>query len=221
MCTRVVRVGTATRMADTILGAWWDRIRGRLRPRPCPYSLARALEMPGRKLVAAPVHVINAFGLKGGERVVEVGVGTGFYSVEAARRVGRAGQLICIDLQMEMLLHTRRRLEANGQRALLLQANACALPLPSGCVDHVFLITVLGEIPDRARALAEVRRVLRPGGRLSVSEQFPDPDFVTRRQLRRELPAAGFVEIRTKGRLVYTSTWSITSQSASLSTAAR
>lgn len=130
MCTRVARVGAATRMADTILGAWWDRTRGRLQPCPCPYSLASALEMPGRKLVAAPVHVTNAFGIKGGKRVVEIGVGTGFYSVEAARRVGRAGWLIGIDLQMEMLLHRRRRLEANGQGR-----SSCS-PTPGHCPCH-------------------------------------------------------------------------------------
>lgn len=158
--------------------------------------------------MAGPVRVIDAFGIQAGERVVEIGPGTGFYSVEAARRIGRGGQLICIDLQIEMLQHLKRRLETNGQHALLLQASASALPLQSECIDHVFLIAVLGEIPDRARALVEVRRVLRPGGRLSVSEQFPDPDFVTRSHLRRELAAAGFVEMRTKGRLVYTSTWS-------------
>jgi hypothetical protein len=49
--------------------------------------------------------------------------------------------------------------------------------------------------------------VLRPGGHLSVSEQFPDPDFVTPRRLREELSAAGFVEEKTEGWLVYTSTW--------------
>ena len=82
------------------------------------------------------------------------------------------------------------------------------MPLRSGSVDHVLLITVFGEIPARAGALQEVKRVLRPGGRLSVSEQFPDPDFVTVKTLRRELTAAGFVEERTNGRLWYTSTWS-------------
>jgi hypothetical protein len=56
--------------------------------------------------------------------------------------------------------------------------------------------------------VAEIKRVLRPGGRLSISEQFPDPDFVPRRTMRRELRAAGFVERATKGHLVYTSTWS-------------
>jgi ubiquinone/menaquinone biosynthesis C-methylase UbiE len=71
----------------------------------------------------------------------------------------------------------------------------------------VYLITVLGELPDRAAALAEVRRVLRPGGRLSVSEQLPDPDYITPRALRSELSTAGFIEDSTRGLVVYTSTW--------------
>lgn len=194
-------------MAESILGAWWDRIRGRLSPRPCPYSLAGALEMPGRRFVAGPATLLSSFGIEAGQRVVEIGPGTGFYSVEAARRVGSSGHLVCIDLQAEMLRHTKARIEASGMSVSLIQATAHALPLRCGCIDHVFLITVLGEIPDRGKALAEIKRVLRPGGRLSVSEQFPDPDFVTRRTLRRELAAAGFVERQTRGWLIYSSTW--------------
>jgi ubiquinone/menaquinone biosynthesis C-methylase UbiE len=194
-------------MAESILGAWWERLRGRLRPRPCPYSLAAALDMPGRRLVAGPRRVLDAFGVGPGLTVLEIGPGTGFYTLEAARRVGSSGRLICLDLQPEMLLHARRRLEASGLRAAFLRADARALPLGSETVDHVLLVTVLGEIPERASALAEISRVLRAGGRLSVSEQFPDPDFVTTRTLRRELAAAGFVEKETRGWLFYTSTW--------------
>ena len=107
-----------------------------------------------------------------------------------------------------MLRETRKRLASSGaENARFLAASAIDLPLASESVDHVFLVTVLGEIPDRARALREIRRVLRPGGRLSVSEQLPDPDYVTRRTLRRELAGAGFAELRTRGRLFYTSTW--------------
>lgn len=164
--------------------------------------------MPGRRLLAGPRRILDAFGLGPSERILEIGPGTGFYSVEAARRVGPCGRLICLDLQPEMLQHTRRRIQASSLKAEFVQANACALPLRSGSVDHVLLITVLGEIPDRQGALAEIRRVLRPGGHLSVSEQFPDPDFVTRAALRRELTAAGFVELNTRGWLLYTSSWS-------------
>ena len=194
-------------MADSILGAWWDRLRGRLQPRPCPYSLASALEMPGRRLVAHPARIVGAFGLNPGERVLEVGPGTGFYSLEAARRVGPSGRLICLDIQPEMLRETRRRMTAAGLAVDLVQADVAALPFHPASIDHAYLVTVLGEVPDRTEAVAEIKRALRPGGHLSVSEQFPDPDFVTRRTLRRELRAAGFVEERTRGHLVYTSTW--------------
>lgn len=163
--------------------------------------------MPGRRLVAGPRRVLAAFGVEAGQTVLEIGPGTGFYSVEAAKRVGEEGRLICLDLQSDMLRHTRARMAAIGLRARFVRADACALPFRESCIDHVLLVTVLGEIPDRRRALAEIRQVLRPGGRLSVSEQFPDPDFVPRRTLSEELGAAGFVEARTRGWLIYTSTW--------------
>jgi ubiquinone/menaquinone biosynthesis C-methylase UbiE len=195
-------------VAESILRAWWDRLRGRLQPRPCPCSLVGWLELPGRGLVAGARRVLREFGVGAGQTVLEVGPGTGFYSVEAARRVGPSGRLVCLDVQRPMLERTRVRLIAADLRALFVQGDARAVPLGSGSVDQVFLITVLGEIPERAKALAELKRVLRPGGRLSVSEQFPDPDFVTPGQLRRELRAAGFVEEKTRGSLFYTSTWS-------------
>jgi ubiquinone/menaquinone biosynthesis C-methylase UbiE len=195
-------------MAESIVTAWWQRLRGRLRPRPCPYALAAALHVPGRRLVAGPRRVLDAASVGAGQTVLEIGCGTGFYSIAAAQRVGPSGQLVCLDLQLAMLAHARRCVEAAGQGAAYLQADAAALPLRSGCVDRVLLVTVLGEIPERAAALAEIRRVLRADGRLSVSEQFPDPDFVPRSTLRLELTRAGFVEEQTRGLLFYTSTWS-------------
>lgn len=191
-----------------IMKGWWHRLRGRLRPSPCPVLLAGALDLPGRRLVAGPERTLGAFGIAEGERVIEIGPGTGFYSVDAARRVGSSGRLICLDVQIEMLEETRRRVRDAGSRAEFVQADARALPFRTGSVDHVYLIGVLGEIPDQSRALAEIDRVLRGGGRLSVSEQLPDPDFVTPRSLRRKLRALGFVEDKTQGWLFYTSTWS-------------
>ena len=194
-------------MAESILRAWWDRLRGRLRPRPCPCALAAWLDVPGRRLVASPRRVLTDFGIGCGQTVVEIGPGTGFYSVEAARRVGSGGRLVCLDLQGPMLERTRVRVAAAGLRAHMVQSDALTLPLRSGSADHVFLVTVLGELPDRPTVLAEIRRVLRPGGHFSVSEQLPDPDFITPGTLRQDLRAAGFVEERTRGWLWYTSTW--------------
>ena len=159
-------------------------------------------------MLASPRSVVDAFGLAAGGRVLEIGPGTGYYSVEAACRIGQGGQLICLEIQREMALAVRQRLAAAGRSsACVLQGDARAIPMRSDSVDHVFLVAVLGEIRDRREALAEIHRVLRSGGRLSVSEQLPDPDFITPRALRCELRAAGFVEQITRGRFWYTSTW--------------
>jgi SAM-dependent methyltransferase len=194
-------------MAESLLRAWVDRFRGRLRPTPMPFSQAYSLMLPGRGLVAGPERMLADFGVEPGERVLEIGPGVGYYSRAVARRIGRTGRLVCLDLQPEMLHATRGRLGADGLEADWVRADAGAIPLRTATVDRVMLITVLGELPDRARGLAEIRRVLRPGGRLSVSEQLPDPDFVTQGALRRDLGAAGFVEERTRGHVWYTSTW--------------
>src|SRR3990172_9955121 len=193
-----------------IARAWVDRLRGRLDPSPYPFADAAFLETPLRGLFAGPQRVLAACKLKPGDRVLEIGPGVGYYSVHVARRIGDQGWLICVDIQREMTLETRRRLRSAGfQDAEFVQASAQRLPFASNAFDHVLIVTVLGEIPDRSQALTEVRRVLRPGGRLSVSEQLPDPDFVTPGTLRRQLHAAGFVEEATRGHffLAYTSTW--------------
>ncbi len=191
-----------------LIRAWWDRAHGRLAPTPCPYSLTWVLNSPVRAWRASPARILGAFHLLPGERVLEVGPGTGYYSTEAARMVGAGGQLICLDFQREMLQEVDRRLhEAGAISFSLVQGDACRLPLRSRSLDHVFLITVLGELPDRHGALREIQRVLNSEGRLSVSEQFPDPDFITLGTLRRELSEAGFLEERSRGHLVYTSTW--------------
>lgn len=198
----------AKRFVFEIVRAWWDRFRGKLEPQPCPFSGKGILELRIRTLFASPRSVVGAFGLAAGDRVLEVGPGTGYYSIEAARRVSQDGQLICLEIQREMALAVRKRLTAAGHSsACVVQGNVRAIPVRDGSVDHVFLVAVLGEIPNRREALAEIHRVLRRGGRLSVSEQLPDPDFVTPRTLRCELRAAGFVEQTTRGRFWYTSTW--------------
>ena len=71
-------------------------------------------------------------------------------------------------------------------------ASAHALPLPAASVDRAFLITVLGEIPDPDRGLAELHRVLAPDGVLSVGEAFLDPDYPFPAETIRRVEAAGF-----------------------------
>jgi len=75
-----------------IVLAWLARFRGTLQPRPCPFSGKGILELRIRSLVASPRHVVGVFGVAPGDRVLEIGPGTGYYSVEAARRAGQAAR---------------------------------------------------------------------------------------------------------------------------------
>ena len=86
-------------------------------------------------------------------------------------------RFIALDLQAEML--HRLRSKPVGAQLLPVQGDATHLPLAESSIDLVIAVTVLGEVPSAERTIAEVRRVLRPGGVFSVSEHWPDPDFLS------------------------------------------
>jgi ubiquinone/menaquinone biosynthesis C-methylase UbiE len=164
---------------------WW-----RKNPSACPYSQ--------RFWVQAPHPFITRERLRAtldpspGERILEIGPGTGYYTLDLATWVGPDGSLEILDIQQEMLDHTMDRV---GERGLgnvtAARGDAQALPFDDASVDAVVLTTVLGEIPDQAAALGEIARVLRPGGRLVVGELFGDPHHTSPGALRDRGEAAG------------------------------
>ena len=81
------------------------------------------------------------------------------------------------------------------------QGDATALPYEDASMDAVVLTAVLGEIPDPVAALREIRRVLKPGGRLVVGELFGDPHFTTIGSLKSQSAEAGLAS-RTARQLV-------------------
>jgi ubiquinone/menaquinone biosynthesis C-methylase UbiE len=77
-----------------------------------------------------------------------------------------------------MITMLRERLRAAGVRNVeIVQGDGQQMPLPSGSFDLVFLVDVVGEIPDKPVFFRECARVLKPGGTLAVTEQINDPDF--------------------------------------------
>jgi len=92
-----------------------------------------------------------------------------------------------------MLDATTARAERRGVRNVVaaLATSSGRLPYEDASFDAAYIVTVLGEIPDPQQTLVEVRRVLKPGGRLIVGEIAIDPDFVTARKLRPMAEAAG------------------------------
>lgn len=72
------------------------------------------------------------------------------------------------------------------------QGDATLLPYSDRTFDAAYMSAVLGEIPDRVRALLELHRVIKPGGRLVIAEVIIDPDYISLRRMREETARAGF-----------------------------
>ena len=158
---------------------------------PCPAALSWLVDNPVRH--RAVPRLLDRVDIRPGERVLELGPGPGAFTVEAARRVGPHGRLIAVDIQPRMIAQVEARVRQAGLTNVETHvASAHRLPLSAASVDRAFLITVLGEIPDPNRALAELHRVLAPDGVLSVGEAFPDPDYPFASETIRRVEAAGF-----------------------------
>jgi SAM-dependent methyltransferase len=123
--------------------------------------------------------------LKPGETVLDLGSGAGLDAFLAAQRVGPEGRVIGVDMTPEMLAKARRNAVTFQERTGLdnvafLQGQIEALPLPDATVDVVLSNCVLNLSPDQPAVWKEISRVLRPGGRVSISDMvllrpLPDP----------------------------------------------
>jgi ubiquinone/menaquinone biosynthesis C-methylase UbiE len=172
---------------------WWRR-----HPSACPYSQRFWVEAPHPLITRARLR--QALSPSVGERILEIGPGTGYYSLTVAEWLGPGGALEIFDIQEEMLAHTVRAARERGlENVLATQGDARSLPYEDGRFDAAYLVTVLGEIPDRAAAMLELARVVRPGGRVVVGELFGDPHFVRVGVLRELAERAGLQSERRIG----------------------
>jgi SAM-dependent methyltransferase len=165
---------------------------------PFPYSLRWILALPHP---ISPGLLRQGVEPAPGDHVLEIGSGTGRHAVQVAQSIAPTGTLDVFDVQQDMLDAVIRRAEdqsitnitpAHGQAGE-------QLPYPDERFDSAYLVTVIGEIPDPDVALRELRRVLRPGGRLAVGEVLLDPDYTSLRELRSLAEASGFRFVRRFG----------------------
>jgi len=164
---------------------WW-----RKNPSACPYGQRFWVEAPHPLITRARLREILE--PTPGERLLEVGPGTGYYTLDVAEWVKPDGLLDILDLQPEMLAHTMRRAGERGlSNVTPTQSDATAMPYDDGTFDAAFLVTVLGEIPDQDAALRELARALKPGGRLVVGELLGDPHYVRLAPMRLRASGAG------------------------------
>jgi ubiquinone/menaquinone biosynthesis C-methylase UbiE len=164
---------------------WW-----RKNPSACPYGQRFWVQAPHPFITRDRLREILE--PQTGERVLEIGPGTGYYTLDLAGWVA-PGQVEIFDIQQEFLDHTMNGASERGVANITpTRGDAQELPYDTDSLDAAVLVSVLGEIPDQDAALRELKRVLKPGGRLIVGELFGDPHMVTLGALRRRAEAAGF-----------------------------
>lgn len=172
---------------------WW-----RKHPSACPYGQRFWVEPPHPFITRARLREILT--PDRGERILEVGPGTGYYTLDIAEWVGPTGHLDIFDVQQEMLDHTMQAARVRKLANITpTRGDARELPYVDATFDAVCLTAVLGEIPDQDVALREFARVLKPGGRLVVGELFGDPHWVRPKRLRNRCEGAGLTFARRSG----------------------
>lgn len=179
------------------------RIACHRQPMPMPRQFSSLLEHPVRMAYRNPTALIERCGIGHGETAVDLGCGIGTFTIEMARRVGETGTVHAVDIQPSFLHKAETRLHHLGlyPRVHFHLASAANLPLPSASVDVVTMIATSGEWADPIICIDESFRILKPGGRLLVSEELADPGYVSARTLRRWLTDGGFELVVRDGNL--------------------
>lgn len=170
-------------------------------PAPCQAWLAWLVELdsPFTRTNRAAV-IIERSDVRPGMAVLDLGCGPGRLTIPLAQRVGAQGEVVAADIQEKMLDRARDKARAAGlANVQFVRAAAGEGALGRDRFDRAFLVTVLGEIPDRDAAMAEIFAALKPGGTLSVTEVVFDPHFQTCGAVVRRAGAVGFCETARHG----------------------
>src|SRR5579864_3587901 len=164
------------------------------------------LDRPAREQEEQPEKVIDALGLHEGEVVVDLGAGSGYFSFRMAPKVGKTGKVYAVEIQEEMLAAIRKR--ATVTRITNVEAVKCTETdpgLPANAVDLVLMVDVYHELAYPFEVMTEVRKALRPGGRVVFVEfRKEDPQVQVKEvhkmsvaQLEKEMQAVGLTRLRT------------------------
>jgi len=169
--------GSGVVLAFVALSLYW-RYAARRKNAPCPAAFSWMLGSSTTERPFGRGRALDELALDAGMRVADVGCGPGILTVPIARAVGPEGEVVALDIQEAMLDRMKKRVERAGlTNVRAVHGGAGDGLLETDYFDRAVLSTVLGEIPDRERALREIHDALKPGGYLVVAEVFGDPHY--------------------------------------------
>ncbi|WP_199137124.1 class I SAM-dependent methyltransferase [Delftia sp. ASV31] len=173
--------------------AW--RLSSRRHVLPCPSWLRWMVELDNPFAASnKAAFIVRQLQIQPGMKVLDAGCGPGRVTLPLARAVGAQGQVLAVDLQPAMLEQVAAKARAQGLENVRTQAVALGQgQLASEQHDRAVMAAVLGEIPDRQAALADIFQSLRPGGLLAVAELVFDPHFQRRTSVEKLAGEAGFI----------------------------
>ena len=119
-----------------------------------------------------PAANVAKFGLIDGMKVVDLGAGSGFYSIEAAKKVGSSGRVYAVDVQKDLLERLRSVASTNGVRNIeVVWGNAEKIggtKLRESIADRVIASNILFQVEHLDDFCLEIKRILKPGGKVMV-----------------------------------------------------
>ncbi|WP_231592448.1 class I SAM-dependent methyltransferase [Methanosarcina sp. Kolksee] len=170
-----------------------------------PAFMGPFLDSGFRRKLQPPDKVIKRSGITEGMRILEVGCGSGAFTTFAAKVSGIKGEVYALDIQPKMLLQLKKKLSRPENRDIknikLVEGDVHKLPFDDNSFDLVYTVTVLQELPDKNRALKEMKRVMKPGGILAVTEFLLDPDYPLKSTTIKLGEEAGFILDKVAGNL--------------------
>ncbi len=152
-----------------------------------------------------PKSLLKALKLKKGQTVVDIGCGNGFYTLQMAKRVGKKGRVLAVDIQQEMLdLLDERARQAGVDNVEPILGSPADPRLPRGEVDLILLVDVYHEFAYPEQMLAAMRESLKPDGLIALAEyRWEDPAVpikilhkMSKEQILKEYLPNGFKLVR-------------------------
>ena len=171
---------------------------------PCPTLFASALNTTLMHWLLRTNTTLERIAFRPGQRVLEIGPGPGRLLVPAAQRILPGGEAVGVDIQPGMIERLNKSKAAEQLDNLTgIVGDATQSIVGPESFDLVYLCRTLGEIPNREAVLGRCHEALKPGGRLSNTEIFPDPHYQSRATLLRLANKAGFAWQKTEGNVLF------------------